>query len=148
MRKFFLSILFLLSIFSYSSSFASFLSADTLAYFKIGKTNTMDIYMNFWQSNVLRYDPPYYIIRGNVIYEDYEYGNIVSITYNFMYDYNRQTVLAKPILATSYDATGNILETLDLTQDKTMRIERNTPEGHAADMYFLKNYRMVFYKNI
>lgn len=147
MKKKLFTILFLLCLSPLYSSFASFLSADSVAYFKIGKTNTMDIYMNFWQSNVLRYDPPFYIIRGNVIYEDYEYGNIVSITYNFMYDYNRQTILAKPILATSYDAAGNILKTMDLTQDKTMRIERNTPEGHAADMYFLKNYRMLFYKN-
>lgn len=127
-------------------SFASFLSDNSVAYFKIGKTNTMDIYMNFWQSNVLRYDPPYYIIRGNVIYEDYEYDKIISITYNFMYDYKRQIVLAKPFMATSYNKSGNALKTLSLTQDKSLRIQKHSPEGHAADMYFLANYHMLFFK--
>jgi hypothetical protein len=125
---------------------ASFLTDDPVAYFKVGKSNVSTTYINFWQTSVLRYDPPFYIIQGNIITESYEYGNIVSITYNFMYDYNRQIVFGKPVLATYYDAYGNILNTMSLTNDSLVKISKNTSGGVAADMYFLANYHMPFYK--
>lgn len=146
MRKFFLSLIFLLFVFPYSFSSASFLDNNS-NYQIIQSTQTHTFYIDIASARNIRYAPPYYTIEGNIISQDFSRGTISSFTYRFMYDLNNFSIQARPIAVNSYDDNGELLFTAseyDMQQYDTTQAPKGSPLEIAANSYFKHFYNASF----
>jgi len=150
MKKIILFLLFI--IFPTYFSNASFLN-DSSTYYKLHSDISSNWYMNEKSAKVLRYDPPYYAIQGNLIRETVGNPEIQCMTIIFYYDYDNQIMKCKPISLTIYDLNGNILKTNDDEYVEIMDIppgnngQQTNLLGSLGDFYFFACYHMFFFKN-
>lgn len=129
------------------STFASNFLADTSQYIKINSDIESTTYMDISSTEVVRYEPPFYIIRGTVFRENYSNGDISSLTCTFFYDYDSQNVKYTYKKVAKYNEGGMETYSKEI-QDST---PKNLPEystlGMAANFFFFKNYNILFYKD-
>lgn len=129
------------------STFASNFLADTSQYIKINSDIESNTYMDISSTEVVRYEPPFYIIRGTVFRENYSNGDISSLTCTFFYNYDSQNVKYTYKKVAKYSEGGMETYSKEI-QDST---PKNLPEystlGMAANFFFFKNYNILFYKD-
>ena len=109
MRKFFLSLILLLSMSFYSFSFASFIADDANRYIKANANLTRTWYIDKNSIQLKRDDPPYQIIRADIYCIDYDKNDITRSIYDFYYDNTDNTLWIKHYANMRYDKNGNKL---------------------------------------
>ncbi len=153
MKKWLTSFLFISMFVFYSvpSVFASFLQ-ESNAYYLVGSNITESWYINDKALEIIRYEPPYYAIQGNIIHEKFGSPIILCITCVWYYDYNRQVMKCKPIAITDYDEYGNILG----KSIPNIPIKTVSPAAHnekrnllceVGNLYFLNCYHICFFND-
>lgn len=153
MKRFMALFLFISTLFLYSIPpvFASFLQ-ESNAYFSIDSDITESWYMNDTALEIIRYEPPYYAIQGNVIRERIGNHQIECMTCIWYYDYDKQVMKCKPISLTYYDEYGNILGkyTDDLSIETVSPMAYNEKRNLlcvVGNLYFFKCYHIFFFKD-
>ena len=92
-KKILLCTLLLTLLFSISVS-ASFLSISN-RYRKVSANINTTTYLDMDSIQLVRSDPPYYVIEGNIFKENYETSWIGKIKVKFFYDYRNKIMKAK-----------------------------------------------------
>ncbi len=153
MKKLLTSLLFISMFVFYSIpfAFASFLQ-ESNAYYCIYSDITESWYMNDDAIEIIRYEPPYYAIKGNIIFEKFGASTIECMTCIWYYDYNRQVMKCKPIAMTYYDKYGNVLR----KSTANIPIKTVSPAAHnekrnifcqVGNLYFLDCYHICFFND-
>ena len=88
-KKILLCTLLLTLLFSISVS-ASFLSISN-RYRKVSANINTTTYLDMDSIQLVRSDPPYYVIEGNIFKENYETSWIGKIKVKFFYDYRNKS---------------------------------------------------------
>ena len=137
-------ILFLLFI-TYPIQFiwASFLD-NSSTYIKLSSSITSEQYINKKSTKVLRYDPPFYIIQGNFILNDFDEDFIYCGTYNFYYDIEKQEMKAKLISTSVYDKAGNLIKSEKVSHPFIETVNWDTSLWHFGNAYFFCAYNRFF----
>lgn len=141
MKKILLLLLF--SILPFSLSIASFLD-NSDAYEKVSSNISSEGYVNKNSWKVIRYDPPYYIIQGDIISNSFDNNPIVCGTYNFYYDLDKQIMQVKAITIKAYDANGNLISNSGNTPFPLENVDSNSVGWIIGNYYFYRAYNVFF----
>lgn len=132
-------------LFSFMAS-ATFLENDP-NYVEIGHDDTTQSYLSLGSIRSVRYDPPYYIIRGTVVTYDYATNTVQGYDNNFFYNFKAQTVKTQTLSDISYDAYGNAISSITLPNPEIKTSDRLSANGNAANRAFRVCYNMNFYQS-
>lgn len=141
MKKLLILLIFILFPFS---SFAAFVDNNP-DYVKA--IDYVDSSLYFKKSSIrnIRYEPPFYIIEGDMYGKDYKDDKVRKLRVRFFYVYDKQTVDIYASEFIIYDNDGTYLDSVKMNiNDKN--INKNSAFGLAADYYFLCLYNMFFFK--
>lgn len=141
MKKILLFLLFF--IIPWNISWASFLNNNP-NYIKIDASMKDNTYIEKNTPESIRYEPPYYVIKGKIFSENFELQAIGSITVLFYYNDEKKEAYYKPIGFSTYSSDGKLLQYTD--KDEVMnKIEPGTIVESIADLYFLICYQKCFF---
>lgn len=87
--------------------------------------------------NVIRYEPPYYIINVHEYYKDFSKGLLEARQAQYFFDYNKREIQMKTLKRYTSDGSTNFEEVESYDTDLQM-----VPKGTGA--YLIGNY--LFYK--
>jgi hypothetical protein len=118
---------------------------DNPRYIQVGHDDTTESYVDMDSIQSIRYDPPYYIIRGTVITYDYTTNIATGFENNFFYNFKAQTVKAQTLSDFLYDDKGKPSSQVVLSNPEVNLCDRYSVNGKAADNAFFACYRMTFY---
>lgn len=141
MKKILLLLLF--SILPFSLSLASFLD-NSAAYEKVSSDISSEGYVNKNSWKVIRYDPPYYIIQGDIITNFFDNNSIIYGTYNFYYDLNKQVMKIKVIAIKTYDTNGNLISDSGNLPLSLENVNSNSNGWVIGNYYFYRAYNVFF----
>lgn len=148
MKKRIFTMIGLLFILLFSCTYAGAIDLTQDKYVKVYEDMTKAIYMNIDSPTVTRYDPPYYIIRGEMVYQDYTKDTITVYTDNYFYDYTYQVIGYQPTgAATVYFSDGTIDSTPFPVLDPVAILPKGSIGSNIGDKYFSICYNIPFYKN-
>ena len=121
-------------------------------YVKVDEDMLQAVYINKNSPIVIRYSPPYYIIKAEVIINDFYTNEIYVFEFNYFYDYNRQEMATNTISTTIYDKNGSSYSSETSSMPK-LRSDASILPKHSisstiGDMYFYLCYNMHFYKEL
>ncbi|MCH4188103.1 MAG: hypothetical protein LKF74_07150 [Megasphaera sp.] len=118
---------------------------DNPRYIQIGHDDTTESYIDMDSIQSIRYDPPYYIIRGTVITFDFTTNAATGFENNFFYNFKAQTVKAQTISNFLYDDKGKPVSQIVIANPEVNLCDRYSVNGKAADNAFFNCYNMTFY---
>lgn len=125
--------------------------SDQQRYKLMENYSTATYYIDKNSLNVLRYNPPYYIIQGDSI-SKYYYDNeqILRVTYKFYYDYNFKEIKWQYVLFTEYDKNGNFLGSYTPTGPiSNLKVaEKGSNEYFYGWSFFILCYNIPFSEDI
>lgn len=111
------------------------------------KTIRSDRYVGYIDKNtlqVLRYDPPYYIIEADIVYILYDRNQIMRTKERNFYDMKTGTMRTLPTYFTMYDMEGNKLRSFDSERTKPVTWKQGEHGWYITDHLFLIEYGKPF----
>lgn len=134
---------FTLCIMAFSVCSASFLDDNPNRYVKLDTTPKSTVYVDTSSINVIRYEPPYYVIQVNDYFVNYEYGIIKLCVDQYFYNYSDRTIERKVIDGYAYTSHGTIESH---THDRTGLIDLpdHSVGWDIGNYIFHKSYNMYF----
>lgn len=138
-----LALIFAFMVLSCSLCFAMFLD-ESDAYEKVRSDMSSSTYLNVDALSIQRYEPPFYIIRGEIISYVYTESMAVDFTYDFYYNYSTKTVKMKNVSAKFYNQYGHYLGRKSAS-DTLSYCSPNSIAGMVANRYFSICYGIPFY---
>lgn len=133
-------LLLVIMLFAFSS-----VSAGTIT--SIQKTETADIGMDLNSIQVVRYNPPFYIIQVTEGQKNYATGKLGAANVQYFYDYKNQTIKTKWL--NSYTSDNGTTFTKDEYTDTSLReVKPQTVAYFMANYAFFKAYGMFFSKDL
>lgn len=132
--------------FSLLASAATFLDNNP-NYVQVSHDDTTQSYLSIGSLRSVRYDPPYYIIRGTVVTYDYATNTVQGYDNNFFYNFKAQTVKTQTLSDISFDAYGNAVSSISLPNPEIKASDRLSANGNAANRAFKICYKMNFYQS-
>lgn len=143
-KKILLCTLLLTLLFSISVS-ASFLSISN-RYRKVSANINTTTYLDMDSIQLVRSDPPYYVIEGNIFKENYETSWIGKIKVKFFYDYRNKIMKAKFENGAVYDQNGRYLypEAFNISRKNLQEVLKTTIGRQIGNICFRKLYGIYF----
>lgn len=121
-------------------------AADT-NFISIFKNDTVTVYMDMNNIQVIRYEPPYYIIQEQELHKNFGKGLYGTRFVQYFYDYNKQTIKMKYLQSYTNDGTHSWNE--DEYLDTSIReVPKDTAAYMIANYAFYKSYGMFFSKEL
>lgn len=150
MRKRICTMISLLFILLFSCTYASAIDLTQDKYVKVYEDMTSSIYLNMESPTVTRYSPPYYIIQGEMITDDFSTDTIRVCISNYFYDYDKQEIATNIISITSYSRNGTS-EKLPIPPDYLLNpvkpLQKYSVGSSIGHAYFYLCYNIPFYKD-
>lgn len=135
----------ILVVFIWSILFSNSIVYGSNLWVGISHGMTDKTYLDLNSVKVVRYDPPFYVIEGDILVEDYESGKNYLFSEKYFYDYNRRSVKYK-IPYTYLEREGDwVLASTDI-DGKLHEVNIGTQAGNVADALFYWCYKMYFYE--
>lgn len=97
--------------------------------------------------NVIRYDPPYYVINVFEYYEDYSKGLLGARQAQYFFDYNTREIQRKTLNQYTSDGSTDFEEVEDYDTDLQM-VSKDTGAYIIGNYLFYKAYGMYFSKEM
>lgn len=152
MKKRIFTMISLLFILLFSCTYVSAAGAIDLTqdkYVKVYEDMTKAVFLNKSSPIVTRESPPYYIIKGEMILNDFTSGTIFVSVSNYFYDYEKQEISSNSISLTAYYSDGSS-ETSQfppyILLNSVNTLSRDSVGGTIGDIYFSICYNKFFYK--
>lgn len=122
---------------------------DTSRYENVGKNMDYTTYLDNQLVESLRYDPPYYILKGRCVYIDYtKNGKIFRITFKIFYDMSQEKAKIQNISLEELSEDGTVLDETYIEEiSKPSSISEGTNAFWVADYLFYKYYQENFFKD-
>lgn len=124
---------------------------DTSRYVPVVKSMEFVSYVDMDSVESVRYDPPFYILKGRLVSVGYNYNNMITYnTYKIFYDIDTRTAKYQLIQLRSVDEDGSIKFEVDIEKEKKIQktelIKYGTPLFYLAEGLFYKYYGEHFFK--
>lgn len=118
---------------------------DSPRYLQVGHDDLTESYLDMNSIQVIRYDPPFYIIQATVVTYDYTTNAAAGYENRFFYNFKSQTVKAQTLSTLLYDEKGLPTTQVILENPDVKLCDRYSVNGKAADKAFFNCYSMTFY---
>lgn len=102
------------------------------------------VYLDKSSVNVIRYDPPYYIIDGVFVYIDYSIDRAGLITERYFYDMKLNTIKRQQRKIDFYDLQGNFLSAEEYPDRSPELLEGYSNGWQLANYLFSLAYEKPF----
>jgi len=129
---------------SFSICFADVFDDNTSQYIPIGSTMDLKEYLDINSVQVIRYDPPYYIIQADAIVKYYTHGTILRITSKYFYNYNTKVIQAQDLSMIACNENGETQGNVVSANSTVWNIRWDNPRYKEADLIFKKAYDIPF----
>ena len=150
MKKRIFTMIGLLFILLFSCTYAGAIDLTQDNYVKVTENMTSAIYLNTKSPTVTRYSPPFYIIKGEMIIDDFSSDKIAVYNSNYFYNYEQKEIAINDIDVIIYYKDGSS-ETIPIPADYPLNPVRTQPKysvgATIGAMYFYLCYGIDFYKN-
>lgn len=124
---------------------------DTSMYVQVSKTAEYASYHDALYVESVRYDPPFYVLKGRLVTIGYSHGNMITYnTYKIFYNINTRTAEWQMVEARFADEDGNITQAVDFEKeglDMSLEpVKIGTPVWFMAEGIFYRYYGVHFFK--
>lgn len=151
MRKRISTMISLLFILLLSYTYAGAIDLTQDKYVKVYEDMTKAVYLNKESPVVTRYSPPYYIIQGECIIDDFSSNRIYTHISNYFYNYDQQEIATNNTFTTIYYKDGSS-ETFPVPPDYPLNpvipLPKDSVGSIIGHMYFYLCYDIPFYKDL
>lgn len=132
---------------SFSTCLGNYFDNNPSKYFKFASVENIALYLDTDSVSVERYEPPYYIIKVDMISDDFYKNEITQYTIRNFYNYNTRVMQSTIDKINLLDNEGNLKAIVDMTPDSPRVLIQKTPGYFIANFAFLKSYNMYFSKD-
>lgn len=139
------SLVFILLL-NMNACFANYFDDNSNKFISYASNPQYKEYLDLDSIQVLRYDPPYYIITAETYIFDYVHNLGIKYVNKYFYDYNTKVISWQMVGMFRCDEDGNIGNGGFLPEQKNFDIylKDYSPGYHAAELAFQKSYNIPF----